>query len=723
MQARSVDSSLLAALQNIQKASGAGSSVCDEGVRYKFVPTQRNKRKLIDINAGHTYTVRKVYKNTTLWQCTMRNKNIYCRATLQQSGNKFKKGNNDHIHPGQLGVAEFTASGKVRKRRAHKKKSTRDEAISQAVTTISESFGQQRQENILEMPQFSGISTGPSGLGSEVSISQAAAEDSDDSSDDDDDTDQVQRFRPIQVQSEHLQPEMSTGSQPVHFEGTIQDGTREHVVASADGSVGPGVVSDADVIETIAEEFKEQRAPDAEYTIVDGSSQRRNAKLTDSAGYTYCLKSRNSYTSYWRCSIRNKSVMCRASVVQTGEEFRRGQFDHIHPSNPNGAVAAKLVAQVKAKASLDPDAPMSNIVGEALVETVGYYQPGLGIPKPSNLVRAAKRLRQRLSRGSDSIHDSSIPADFLQKVIERGDKSHIFLASPQQLQLLSQMTRWYIDINPKVVKSPLKELVSIHAFVADDNEPKLRPMAFLLMSRKKRKDYKAVFSALKERLPGDLAVAECILDYEPTLWRAINDVFPGVQCSGSASHWSQAIWKKIQEFGIQGSQAYVHEPTRAYKLLRKLMALCYLPADLIPRMLNKLQEKANTGTLHQLLNYVEATWIEGPTCMWSPSVWSVYAQPQRINNDVEAWNKQLNSRIKKGKLPLSVLIMHLLSESKPVTAQAKPASKRHLKRYHSTVGKNHQIVKFWEEFKQGDRKLKQLLNACVTFCLPGSSHV
>ncbi|XP_022084516.1 uncharacterized protein LOC110975938 isoform X3 [Acanthaster planci] len=728
MQASSVDSSLLAALQDIQKFTGSGKDCSSKqadggaykgGRRFKITATQRKKHKLIDIHTGYTYTVRKTHKNSTLWQCSTRNKSIYCKATLIQMGNKFRMGNCSHIHPGQIGAAEFVGKKKSSKEKAHPKNTfVQDSPIEMEEICLTEDAAAMQEQNTMEVPE---ITAGPVYLGSQVTVAQT---DTDDMEEDanvgsvakEQHLEDLDKNHNISSNSpERSQSGINAGANPMPYEVFLQENA-EHVEVPLEGNLGPGVGCEVNHTETEGEEFQEERLPEAEYTVIDGSSQRRQAKLIDNAGYTYTLKNKTCFTSYWRCSIRNKNLLCRASVMQTKENFKRGKFNHIHPSKPNCEVAARLVAQVKAKVCQKPDNPTSSIVGEAMLETVGYYTPSPGLPKPNNLARTANRLRHKLSQGVDNIHTASIPVAFLQKVVNCKEKSHILLASPELLQLLSQMTRWYIDINRKVVKAPLKELMSVHSFITDDTGTRPIPLAFVLMSSQKKKDYKAVFSSIKERLPGKCSMEECVVPYEPALWRAISDIFPGVRCSGSSAHWSQAIRKKIKEFEIQRSDSYVREPRKVFRLLQKLVALAFLPAEFIPRMVNELHNKANTTTLHQLLNYLKATWIEGPTCMWSPTVWSVYLEPWRINNELEVWQLQLNSRMKKGKLPLSMLIMHLFNESKVVTtgSNLKPTSKRNLKRHHSMTYKNYQLIKFWKEFQRGDRTLKQLLKACVS---------
>ena len=73
------------------------------------------------------------------------------------------------------------------------------------------------------------------------------------------------------------------------------------------------------------------------------------------------------------------------------------------------------------------------------------------------------------------------------------------------------------------------------------------------MSGKRRKYYKKVFSKTKELLGEELSVQEITIDFEESVWRAILDVLPNVYIRGCSFHWGQAVWRKIQEVGLQVS--------------------------------------------------------------------------------------------------------------------------------------------------------------------------
>lgn len=83
--------------------------------------------------------------------------------------------------------------------------------------------------------------------------------------------------------------------------------------------------------------------------------------------------------------------------------------------------------------------------------------------------------------------------DFYRKSVQVKERRHIILATDAQIDLLSRAKTWYVDGTFKVVKEPFTQLLSIHAFIKSGECMKQVPLCFVLMSGKKRRDYKKVF--------------------------------------------------------------------------------------------------------------------------------------------------------------------------------------------------------------------------------------
>lgn len=86
------------------------------------------------------------------------------------------------------------------------------------------------------------------------------------------------------------------------------------------------------------------------YRIVEEGTKRRQRKLIDSLGYSYIVKEKGKYTTYWPCTVRPKGNYCRATVTETDRDFVAGQQGHNHQAEVGAFMAAQITTSVKQKA-------------------------------------------------------------------------------------------------------------------------------------------------------------------------------------------------------------------------------------------------------------------------------------------------------------------------------------------------------------------------------------
>ena len=72
------------------------------------------------------------------------------------------------------------------------------------------------------------------------------------------------------------------------------------------------------------------------------------------------------------------------------------------------------------------------------------------------------------------------------------------------------------------------------------------PLAVYIMLRHQKRDYAAIFREISAMLP-HCQLQRMVLDFE----RAARVVFPTVVLKGCTFHFTQAIWRRIQECGLQ----------------------------------------------------------------------------------------------------------------------------------------------------------------------------
>ena len=448
------------------------------------------------------------------------------------------------------------------------------------------------------------------------------------------------------------------------------------------------------------------------YEVLDSATNRGKKRLVDSDGYSYSVKRANGNTTWWNCSVRNKTINCKATVRQERELFTAGVHPHIHPAAPGQALASRIKSRVMAMATANVFQPAGEIVKEVLREDL-TQEPTPSLPNPENLARAANRKRQKLRPQDPTDMDFEIDGDYLPEGFTRGDicvseKRHVIFASDKQLELLGQAKNWYIDGTFHVVRRPFTQLLSIHAFVKSGSNVKQVPLLFGMMSGRKKKDYKAVFKAVKRLLPAS-NLKTITIDFEAAMWKASRHVFPDVSIFGCVFHWCQAVWRCIQRQGL--STAYAKD-RNTHRYLRKLMALPFAPAECIPAVFDQLRQDATTPALQKVCEYIENRWISSD--VWPTTAWSAFMRSTRTNNDVEGWHRRLNQHAKKGNLPFYLLVDLLHQEAKTTEVEVRLVSERKLKQkqrkvYAELQGK---IFGSWEDFVVGRITALQLVKSC-----------
>ncbi|XP_053395522.1 uncharacterized protein LOC123527520 [Mercenaria mercenaria] len=293
------------------------------------------------------------------------------------------------------------------------------------------------------------------------------------------------------------------------------------------------------------------------------------------------------------------------------------------------------------------------------------------IPKTKSVIRKMHRAREGVLPKQPKNLDFEFDDEFLKEPFLVGDvhvtgERHMMFATQTQLDLLTKARKWYLDGTFKAVHSPFVQLWSIHAFIREGDNMKQVPLMYVLMSRRRKQDYVAILQKVLDILEEAPAVECFTMDFEIALWQALREVFPSSKLKGCAFHWSQAVQKHVGEFGL--ARTY-RERQSVHSLIRKLLALPFLPAADIKRAFRKLQEQAEDSSeqVQDLFTYVSDEWLE--SSKWSEDEWSVYRQTIRTNNDTEGWHRKLNTKAGRGKVKTYRLLEILLVESKLVNLE------------------------------------------------------
>lgn len=290
---------------------------------------------------------------------------------------------------------------------------------------------------------------------------------------------------------------------------------------------------------------------------------------------------------------------------------------------------------------------------------------------------------------------------------------HLIFATDIQLQHLANAKTWYMDGTFKLCREPFTQVFGISAFERKDDCMKSVPLLFVLMSRRKKRDYKRVLQEILHILPPTLKVARAMLDFEKALWSAMRAVLPNVRLTGCMFHWKQAVFRKIQELGLQ--PVYMQRG-EGQDFLRDVISLPHLPAEQITTVWERLKCKASTDAMQTFTRYIANTWMT--SSIHPPTTWSVFKKSVATNNDVEGWHAALNRRAGgRSNLPFYLLISRLQDEAAGVHLEIRLVKEKKLSRYQRPSSRRRQerLHDLWTKFESGDLSAEGLLRACHRF--------
>ncbi len=154
------------------------------------------------------------------------------------------------------------------------------------------------------------------------------------------------------------------------------------------------------------------------------------------------------------------------------------------------------------------------------------------------------------------------------------------------------------------------------------------------------------------------------IDYEQAMIKAISSIFSKNCVQGCYFHYSQCIWRKVQELGL--SVSYINH-TDVREWIRRFTALPLLPIKDIDDAFLEIHESApNPQTniisfdqIQRFHDYMIDTWIHEDDAKFDRHLWNQYLNAgPRTTNNAEGWNHKLNQQAK-SRLPFFQFI-HLL---------------------------------------------------------------
>ena len=384
----------------------------------------------------------------------------------------------------------------------------------------------------------------------------------------------------------------------------------------------------------------------------------RGAEAVDVGGYIYRRDKQSKTSLLWRCLIDGCHGRLRTSFNYENPTITQ---NHHHLPDQTNRPIHQMRARLKERAATEA-APIPEIYNEEIARLSSDPDAVNAIAPPFEQVRGSmynSRHKKYRSLPKD-ISSIEVPEalsktlsgeDFLQYKNEIDGT--IIVATTGNLKLLEQSPEVFIDGTFKTAPKLYYQLFTFHCFHLE----KQVPLVYCLLLHKTAEQYIQLFRALRDIMSKSNLVYSpktIVSDYETGLISAIRQELPGTEHHGCLFHFTQAIYKKLQELGLV---TQYRDNINVQTYVRQLMALPFLSPTEISSTFHRLKARS-PKCIEKLLSYFSDYWLN----TIGPEMLSVFNRPHRTNNALESWHARFNKRVARHEPNIFVLLEFIRSE-------------------------------------------------------------
>ncbi|XP_060080091.1 uncharacterized protein LOC132559482 [Ylistrum balloti] len=173
-----------------------------------------------------------------------------------------------------------------------------------------------------------------------------------------------------------------------------------------------------------------------------------------------------------------------------------------------------------------------------------------------------------------------------------------------------------------------------------DNQ--MYPLLFALLPGKSQTIYTRFLEKLKstmEDLHLQLNPTVLFMDFESAAQNAAKAAFPGITLKGCFFHYTQCIWRKTQQLGLQ---THYRDNEDIHRLIRRAAVLPLIRIeDYWFNAWNDLKDVNLPVETTTFTDYVTTQWVEGDRNIWN----QFDNDGPRTTNTLEGWHSKLKKRI------------------------------------------------------------------------------
>jgi len=411
-------------------------------------------------------------------------------------------------------------------------------------------------------------------------------------------------------------------------------------------------------------------------------------------GYLLIQDKCNDNRYYWRCESKHV-LHCKGRAItelENEEHILKKFTEHNHAPEPSRVNVVQTLNTIREVATHTHDKPVQ-IIQDTVInmpQDSSYYMPNKeALRKQINRTRNKNILSQ-----AQSLQDIDVPThlrttmngdQFLAKEIDLGEDKMMIFCTTSNLQHLQEAEYWIMDGTFKTVPTLFHQLYTIHASVGGEDNSRVFPMVYVLMTNRSEELYKRLFEELIElgnQADLDLSPSIIITDFEQAVINATRSEFPDSTHKCCFFHLCQNLWKRIQSEGL--ANEYSSDENFSIKL-RHITALAFLPPSEIPAAFDqvKLLLPANAAGV---IEYFENNYVHGrirqnlrnrsvrrASPLFPPEIWSIndlvgLGYP-RTQNIVEGWHNRWSNLIGRAHVGLYKIIEEMRKEQQQTDIQ------------------------------------------------------
>lgn len=225
-------------------------------------------------------------------------------------------------------------------------------------------------------------------------------------------------------------------------------------------------------------------------------------------------------------------------------------------------------------------------------------------------------------------------SDFLQ--IDDGTEDRILVFfTVSNLRILASSKTYYMDGTFHVAARLFKQLYIIYASAFDT----LIPVCYALLPDKLETTYKRLFELLKMKAHQyniELSPEIIQIDFEKAVINAVSQIFPNSSIRGCYFHFTQAIWRGVQRYGLINEYK---ESESIGRLVRRALGLPFLPLSSIDDVWMRVIGEC-PPECQEFIDYVTSTYVDDVDAMFPREIWCHYSNESgiRTNNSLESRN-------------------------------------------------------------------------------------